>query len=324
MSTFDISRRRFILSGGGTVLGLSSFPVFSATPGDKGEFRSRLYTPTSIVKIKDKYFIVDCWQHRVIWSKELGKRIEEWQALDEDIAGPHSIVSDGEFYVVEDTGRHAIKVFKENNDGFEMVQAIPNVGKRPHRTVYDDQGDRFFVVGSTDQSLHVLKKQGGSLVLSSSMPLQEMQGEYCKSLTLTNNTLYVTGKTKIAAYELGRNGVFFSGVVHLHEKCREMNDLFFLDGKKGFATSWWGRVSFFEDVKELEAGGIDVSPNLGGVPYYFSRFDGKLWLTEINQCSRICGYESFGHKGELVGGSVLFDFCGVDESSIERKRSFPV
>ena len=115
---------------------------------DPAAYSHRLHTPTYITKIKDKYFITDCWHHRVIYSNSLSTPISEWQVLDDDIADPHSIASDGTFYVAEDTGRHRLKVYKEARDGkLQQIQLISNVGKRPHRVLYAEQLRRFADTG---------------------------------------------------------------------------------------------------------------------------------------------------------------------------------
>lgn len=39
---------------------------------------------------------------------------DNWEVLDGDLAGPHSIDTDGELYVVDDTGSHQVRVYKED------------------------------------------------------------------------------------------------------------------------------------------------------------------------------------------------------------------
>ena len=99
-------------------------------------YRARLYTPTMITRLLGTYFIVDCWHHRIIHSRNLHAPLVRWKTLDDDIAGPHSIATDGTFHVAEDTGRHGLFVYRETApDHFERVQHVPDVGIRPHRLV---------------------------------------------------------------------------------------------------------------------------------------------------------------------------------------------
>lgn len=41
----------------------------------------RLYVPTMIQKIDDTYFIIDCWQHRVLYSDKMHNELNKWKIL---------------------------------------------------------------------------------------------------------------------------------------------------------------------------------------------------------------------------------------------------
>lgn len=59
-----------------------------------------------IQKIDDTYFIVDCWNHRVLYNTSIEKDLKKWQTLtDESYVGGHTIASDGELYVLDNTDR---------------------------------------------------------------------------------------------------------------------------------------------------------------------------------------------------------------------------
>lgn len=72
-----------------------------------------MYTPTIIQKIRNNYFIVDCWHHRIIYNDNLRDEIADWKTLTEDINGGHTIDSDGELYFCDDTESGAIKIFSD-------------------------------------------------------------------------------------------------------------------------------------------------------------------------------------------------------------------
>jgi hypothetical protein len=84
---------------------------------NRKDFRDRLYTPTLIQKIDDLYYIVDCWHHRIIYSNTVERPISSWNILDENIGGPHSVVSNGDYLFVENTGYNSMKIFKRNVGG---------------------------------------------------------------------------------------------------------------------------------------------------------------------------------------------------------------
>ena len=61
------------------LIGKESLAVGGAEEG-KG-FRARLYTPTFIEKLNGRYFIVDCWHHRIIHASDLNTPLVRWQTL---------------------------------------------------------------------------------------------------------------------------------------------------------------------------------------------------------------------------------------------------
>ena len=125
----------------------------------KYDWQNYLHTPTEVVKFPfDKnYFIVDCWHHRVIYSPSLRKPIGRWRTLTE-VLGGHTVASDGEVYLCDDTDSDAIQVFVKDGAGYRKVQHITLHDKiggtacyydasrrlpRPHYICYDAQSRKF-------------------------------------------------------------------------------------------------------------------------------------------------------------------------------------
>lgn len=78
---------------------------------EKEPWKARLYTPTVIEKYRDDYFIVDCWHHRVLYHNDLTAPVKRWHTLVDSVGTPHSIASDGELFLTEDSVRSKILVF---------------------------------------------------------------------------------------------------------------------------------------------------------------------------------------------------------------------
>ena len=191
-------------------IGKENLAVDGAEEG-KG-FRARLYTPTFIEKLNGRYFIVDCWHHRIIHASDLNTPLVRWQTLDEDIAGPHSIATDGVLYVAEDTGRHGLRAYRETARGrFERVQEVSGVGIRPHRTVFDARHQQFLVVGSGDQSIHLLENRDGTLVRTLEKRVPELGTQYCRSITLHQGLLHFVGNEDVVIYRVERGVVSATG-----------------------------------------------------------------------------------------------------------------
>ena len=306
------------------LIGKESLAVGGAEEG-KG-FRARLYTPTFIEKLNGRYFIVDCWHHRIIHASDLNTPLVRWQALDEDIAGPHSIATDGVLYVAEDTGRHGLHAYRETARGrFERVQEVSGVGVRPHRTLFDARHQQFLVVGSGDQSIHLLENRDGTLVRTLEKRIPELGTQYCRSITLHQGLLHFVGNEDIVIYRVERGSVSATGqVIHLPQNYQGSNDIFFLGSRHGIFTSTPQKAFLFSSLDELANGTAqDVSAAFRGTPYSVSRFDGRLWIPEITEYSAIRSYPAGGDSISQASARTLFDFGEPDSQSIERKRQIP-
>lgn len=284
---------------------------------------ARLYTPTQIIKIKSTYFIIDCWHHRVIYSQSILSPIVEWQALDSELAGPHSMASDGEIYVTESTGTNEIVAYHQTDFyKFKEIQRIQNVGIRPHRTIYDPIRKVFFVIGSGNQALYIFRNLHGELVHMGSFSPRELSGQYVRSVTVHNDVLYFVGNFNIVQYALGGYEFKFIKNVELPRGWTRANDIFFTGERSGFLTAKHQRMYYFANIDEIEHGkGVDLTRHCIGTPYYVSVFDNAFWVPEIDEYSRICRYKITDGKIDFNDRDVIFDCGEATVHSEQRKAS---
>ena len=67
-------------------------------------WEERLYVPTMIEKCGNQYFIIDCWNSRILYSDSCSKNLNDWNVLQQDAyLGGHTVASDGELYVFDNT-----------------------------------------------------------------------------------------------------------------------------------------------------------------------------------------------------------------------------
>jgi hypothetical protein len=286
-------------------------------------YETRLYTATFLTKIDGLFFIVDCWHHRIIYADDLSLPIDRWSLLDKEIAGPHSITSDGELYVAEDTGRHRLFVYKKTAVGFVKTQIIEDVGVRPHRVLYDAQARLFFTIGSFDQLITVFKNEGGDLVKLHQQKLSLPGEHYTRSMTLFNGVLYIVEESSLLMSEYIEGKIEILKTVQLPFTYTKANDLFFLKDGSGYLSCTPKQLYHFKSFDDVVAGNFsDLSRIVKGTPYYIELIDGQLVIPEITKYSRILIYEN---PSDLTrGGTALFDFGPPTKESIERKEELPV
>lgn len=302
-------------------------------PEGRPDFRGRLYAPTQVVQLGGRWFIVDCWHHRIIHSTDLRRPIALWQTLDENIAGPHSIASDGNFLLAEDTGRHGIKVYRQPAPGaFEQTQYLPDIGMRPHRVLFDAVRRQFLVIGSGNQTLYILREQRGAFVVAQAVPIPELQGQYCRSITLQGDALWFVGNLDLIRYRMTPNGVEpASGHVRLYPGYHGSNDLFFFADGSGILTSTPRSAVHFRTLEQLALGtAIDLGQRMptgafAGTPYYVSRMpSGELLIPEhSDSSSAIRRYTVTATGIDVAISETIADFGQPNQESVRRKSLLP-
>ncbi|MHA6481048.1 hypothetical protein ACX1C1_03890 [Paenibacillus sp. strain BS8-2] len=281
-------------------------------------FSNRLYTPTYITKINSTYFIVDCWNHRIIYSSDLNKGIQEWNTLDDDIIEPHSIASDGELYLAENTGGSQLFVYKEDSTGFVRTQVIENVNGRPHKTVYDNATEKFYVLTAESQDMYILSNVNGEMILDEVVDLEFLQGGYTRSFSIIDNKMYfVSGPHKVIVADFIDGNISVDTQYDVPEEYWAMNGIHKID--EYFYISIYPEnlirvknLSMFE-----EAENVYNELTLKGTPYYFSSFDGRFFLTEIDSSSGIKAFNV--ENGSIVNVETINDSGPPDKAVMSRK-----
>jgi hypothetical protein len=293
------------------------------------DWRWRCYTPTALVKAGDCYFVVDCWHHRVLWSKELKADVALWHTFDEDLAGPHSLASDGTVYLVEDTGRHAVCVYRRADGRFQRVQRIERLGQRPHRIRYDPQTAAFYVVSADSQDISKLVRDGRQVRLAYTKHLAFLEDHYTRSITIHRGEMYfVSGPRAIirASYRDDSYRVLqtYKFATTRSELCG-MNDIFPTDDGWWYVTATPKRIVRARSLEEIANGRYeDVGGLLGlsGTPYYLSLIDGRYYVPQITEYS---GIVSFIHTSGRIGDvRVLWDFGPPTAADRARKARLPL
>lgn len=288
-------------------------------------YESELYTPTQVVKHGDHWFIVDCWHHRIIYSDKLEKPIAEWKTLTDDIAGPHSIATDGKIYVTEDTGRHKLFVFAKTGTGYQQIQTVEGVGERPHRVVYDDATKRFYVVTSNSQEMFVYENQGGKLVQIFRDTMDFLAGQYTRSVTIMDGLMYfVSGDSKIVSTKYKDLSFEVVKEYPVPPELKQGNDLVKIQNYY-YITATPGAFVRVRNLEDLATGQYeDLKEKLGfrGTPYYFYVNLSTVILPEITDYSGIKSFDIVLDR--IVNLKTIGDYGPPEEWDIERKAELPV
>ena len=295
----------------------------------------RLYVPTMIQKFDDTYFIIDCWNHRVLYNTHITDSISEWSVMtDESYIGGHTISSDGSIYVLDNTDNSEVLVYKKNQNGtFTKIRTIGNVNGRPHYVIYDDINKLFYVIGSTIGKIYVFKNENDNLVLVRTDDMPDLKETYVRSISIIDGKLYaVSGNNQICEYDIQadmftlkrRYPVLddFSGM----NQIVKINDYFYItvntDIKGDLAKTNIVRVKDLNNLNTDKYESLYGTMGFVGQPYFITFFDNKYYTTQISatkgngiKCFEACNEDNISNVTDL------FYWEDVLDESVERYQS---
>lgn len=256
---------------------------------------SRLYLPTLIEKFGDQYFIVDSYNNRVLFSDALDAPITAWKTLDDALSRPHSIAADGQWFVVDDTDADRINVYARDGDEFRRVQHINGLGRRPHRVLYDPPTQAFFVLASESQHISRLKAGSEGLVVEHTRHLEFLRGAYTRSMAIIGDRMFfVSGPGAVSVVDHRDGDYAVLETIPVPRRYASMNDIARIQGNFYLTATMnrMARCASLTELREDRCESVYESFGLRGNPYYFSRFDGRVFLGEVAGRDAILAFEA--------------------------------
>lgn len=250
-----------------------------------------LSVPTYLTKVEGTYFLVDCYHNQVIYHDNLEDPLAEWNVMTDEIDRGHTLASDGDVYLLDDTERNRILVFEKQEKGYVHTQTFSNIGCRPHYIVYDTATDTFYAWSSMTGEMYLFRHNANStrMYLTEIRRIESLDQIYVRSFTIIGNDIYfVSGNSSILRADLGSFEIkdtypvpdTMTGMIQL----TLIQDYFYItistdhtgnqDNATIIRTHDLSSLSFgeYEDVYDYFIG--------GGTPYYLTEIDHAYYLTE--------------------------------------------
>lgn len=257
-------------------------------------YPDRLLLPTNIEKYGDLYFIVDCYNNRVIYSDKINTPIAKWERLGADIpmSWPHSIASDGRFYLVDDTYQNRLLIFQLKDNKFVFHKAIDNISKSPHRVLYDDATNAFYLLGAWSQTITKLTVRNNDVEVEYTRKMDFLKGTYSRSIHIIDGLMYfISGPKSINAVRYRDDSYDVVNSYSVPDGFQSMNDMVRV-GDYYYLTATRGKMvkcKSLDDQSSCE--NVYGSLGIKGNPYYFSNFDNAVYLTEIGSGDGIIKFD---------------------------------
>ena len=282
-----------------------------------------LSVPTYITKIKDNYFIVDCYNNQVIYSKSLTDPLYEWQVMTRDVSMAHTIAGDGLVYLIDDTENHRILVMEEdaNDNGqpiFVPTQEFTQVGVRPHYIVYDSKTDTFYAWSSESGEMFLFRhpENDPHMYLTEVRSIPSLNGVYVRSFTIMDDGIYfVSGHNnqKILKAQIVENNKEISfkitdryevptdiaGMVQLYK----IQDYYYITvSTDNTENQDYATIIRTKDLDLLKTGDYeDIYADFGlsgGTPYYINEIEGRYYMTHHRTDKNIIAFDVIDNKIE--------------------------
>lgn len=279
--------------------------------------RNSLYIPSYITKIKDLYFIVDCYHNQVIYHDNLEDPLTEWNVLANDLNRPHSIASDGELYLIDDTDNNRVLVYRKKGDIFVRTQVIENICSRPHYIQYDADTGLFYCIASNTGGLILLKNNNdGSVVKRDYIQYSELRNSYIRSFYIIGSEIYIVSGPKAIScidkytMKLKKSYTVTDEVAGMNQ-IRKIQDYYYITVSTD--SNWdQSKATFIRtrSLERLQYGDYEVIYPLfetKGTPYCINYFDNKYYLTNH-------GADEFTQA--------VFNFDVIDNQIVNIKRVY--
>lgn len=255
-----------------------------------------LSVPTYLTKIKDMYFIVDCYHNQVIYNENLTEPLYEWRVMTQDLSLPHTIAGDGTVYLIDDTERNRILIMEESINLNKQPVYIPtqeftDIGDRPHYIIYHEETDTFYAWSSESGEMFLFRrpKDESRVYLTEIRSIPSLAGIYVRSFTIIGDSIYfVSGNSSVIEAELSTFKIKkeypvpdeLAGMVQL----TLIEDYYYIT----ISTDITGNQDYATIIRTKDLNGLikgeyeDIYDTFvgGGTPYYITQIDDTWYLTE--------------------------------------------
>lgn len=250
-----------------------------------------LSVPTYLTKVENTYFLVDCYHNQIIYNDNLTDPLSEWKVMTDRIDKGHTLASDGDVYLIDDTEQNRVLIFEKQGDSYIHTQTFQDIGNRPHYIIYDEPTDTFYAWSSMSGEMYLFRHNPGDtrMYLTEIRSIESLDQVYVRSFTIIGDDIYfVSGNASIIRADLTSFEILerypvpdnMAGMIQL----TLIQDYYYITvstditGNQDYAT-----ILRTDDLASLAEGKYEDIYDYfigGGTPYYITKIDNAYYLTE--------------------------------------------
>lgn len=301
----------------------------SPTPCDQKNTYDTLNVATYITKIKDTYFIADCYHNQIIYHDNITDPIKEWAVLTNEVHYAHTIASDGIVFVVDDTENNRLMVFQRTEEGYVHTQTLENIGMRPHYVQYDSENQVFMAWSSITGEMYLLKRAVGPqqngvypLYVDKILKIDELYGVYVRSFTVMEDGIYfVSGHNNqklIQAvvndagdgYEVAAEYSVVDEIAGMVQLTKIGNFYYITVSTDNQEDQDFATIIRTDSFEKLATGEYeDIYGQFGisgGTPYYITEIEGRYYMTHHRTSQNIIAFDVNESSHEIENVTVVY------------------
>lgn len=250
-----------------------------------------LSVPTYLTKVENTYFLVDCYHNQIIYNDNLTAPLSEWKVMTDKIDKGHTLASDGDVYLIDDTEQNRVLIFEKQGSCYIHTQTFQDIGNRPHYIIYDEPTDTFYAWSSMSGEMYLFRHNPGDtrMYLTEIRSIESLDQVYVRSFTIIGDNIYfVSGNASIIRADLTSFEILetypvpdsMAGMIQL----TLIQDYYYITvstditGNQDYAT-----ILRTDDLASLAKGKYEDIYDYfigGGTPYYITKIDNTYYLTE--------------------------------------------
>ncbi|WP_413738558.1 acid phosphatase [Sodalis sp. RH21] len=268
-----------------------------------------LYAPTYMANIDGKWFIVDCWQSRIIWNKTLDRDLSKWNVMESTFTS-HDVAYDGEkYWAVEDTEHGRMVFYTFNGKKFNEIASLDGLGRRTHRLRFDKTRNQFLLISATTGDFWriSINKDKPEIRSHAILPysLKNKTNDFeIRSFTLRDNLIYFVSSMATPEILVTKNDEKLTVVksIPVSSDFSNMQEIYFLNDGKIFISSDYKKVAIIDKIEDLQTVKNQYNDfEFLGSPYWITAFQGNLIIPEI-------GYKTNNRENYGMNGVGLWSY----------------